>query len=55
MRVMLDTNILVSAFIFRSKKIYAMIDHVITNHELVLPFYVVEELRDVVNRNHRRH
>jgi len=28
MRVMLDTNILVSAFVFRSKKIYAVVDYV---------------------------
>ena len=50
MRVMLDTNILVSAFIFRSKKIYAVIDYIVANHELVLASYVVNELKDVVNR-----
>jgi len=47
---MLDTNILVSAFVFRSKKIYAVIDYIVSNHELVLPSYVVDELRDVVDR-----
>ncbi|MCL1884968.1 MAG: putative toxin-antitoxin system toxin component, PIN family [Defluviitaleaceae bacterium] len=50
MRVMFDTNILVSAFVFRSKKIYAVVDYVISYHELVLPSYVVDELRDVVVR-----
>ena len=50
MRVMLDTNILISAFVFRSKKIYAVINYVILHHELVLSSYVVDELRDVVNR-----
>ena len=50
MRVMLDTNILVSAFVFRSKKIYSVIDHIISHHELVLPSYVVDELKDVVGR-----
>ena len=50
MRVMLDTNILVSAFVFRSKKIYAVIDYVVSSHELVLASYVVDELRDVVAR-----
>lgn len=50
MRVMLDTNILVSAFVFKSRKIYAVIDYIISHHQLVLPSYVVDELKDVVNR-----
>ena len=50
MRVMLDTNILVSAFVFRSKQIYAVIDYIVLNHELLLPSYVINELKDVVNR-----
>ena len=50
MRVMIDTNILISAFVFRSKKMYAVIDYIVSHHELVLPSYVVDELRDVVNR-----
>ncbi len=50
MRIMLDTNILVSAFVFRSKKMYAMIDYIVSNHELVLSTYVVDELRDVIAR-----
>ncbi|MCL2352940.1 MAG: putative toxin-antitoxin system toxin component, PIN family [Firmicutes bacterium] len=49
MRVMLDTNILVSAFVFQSGKIYYMIDYIVSYHELVLSTYVVEELRDVVD------
>jgi putative PIN family toxin of toxin-antitoxin system len=47
---MLDTNILVSAFVFQSRKIYAMIDYIVANHELVLSTYVVDELRDVIAR-----
>jgi len=50
MRIMLDTNILISAFVFRSKKIYAVIDYIVAFHELVLPSYVVDELKDVVGR-----
>jgi putative PIN family toxin of toxin-antitoxin system len=50
MRVMLDTNILVSAFIFRSRRIYSVIDYIVSHHELVLPSYVVDELRDVIDR-----
>lgn len=48
MRIMLGTNILVSAFVFRSRKIYAMINYIIKNHELVLSSYIVDELKDVV-------
>jgi predicted nucleic acid-binding protein len=51
---MLDTNILVSAFVFRSKKIYAVVDYIVANHELVLPSYVVNELRDVIDRKFPR-
>jgi len=51
---MLDTNILISAFVFQSKKIYTVIDYVVAHHELVLPSYVVDELRDVVDRKFPR-
>ena len=54
MRVMLDTNILVSAFVFRSKQINAVIDYIVLHHELLLPSYVVNELKDVVNRKFPR-
>ncbi|MCL2512505.1 MAG: putative toxin-antitoxin system toxin component, PIN family [Oscillospiraceae bacterium] len=50
MRIMLDTNILISAFVFQSKKIYAMIDDIVLKHELVLSTYVLDELRDVAAR-----
>ena len=50
MRVMLDTNILVSAFVFQSKRIYAVINYIVLNHELILSTYVVDELRDVIAR-----
>ena len=50
MRVMLDTNILVSAFVFRSRKIYGVIGYVVSHHELVLPSYIVDELKDVIDR-----
>ena len=50
MRVMLDTNILVSAFVFRSRKIYNVINFLVSHHELILSSYVVDELRDVIAR-----
>ena len=50
MRIMVDTNILISAVVFRSEKMYAVMEYIVSNHELVLPTYVVDELRDVVKR-----
>ena len=50
MRVMLDTNILVSTFVFRSRRFYAVINYIVSCHELVLSSHVVDELRDVINR-----
>lgn len=48
MRVMLDTNILISAIVFRSKIMNGIIKSLATKHSLVLCSYVVAELRDVV-------
>ena len=50
MRVMLDTNILVSAFVFRSRRFYSVINYIVSCHELVLSSYVVDELKDVIRR-----
>ncbi|MGL4209539.1 MAG: putative toxin-antitoxin system toxin component, PIN family [Candidatus Adiutrix sp.] len=47
---MLDTNVLVSAFVFRSKKIYAVVDYIVSHHELVLASYIVDELKNVIGR-----
>lgn len=50
MRVMLDTNILVSAIFFPSAQTRTLISEIICNHSLVLCDYVLEELRLVVER-----
>ena len=50
LRVMLDTNILVSAIFFPSKQTRTLITEIICNHNLVLCDYVLEELRLVVER-----
>ena len=50
MRVMLDTNILISAIFFPSVQTRALISGIIKNHQLVLCDYVLEELRLVVER-----
>ena len=47
---MLDTNILISVLLFPSERMNQMMDYIFKNYELVLSSYVVEELKDVVNR-----
>lgn len=49
MKVMLDTNILVSAFIFKSKKMNELIYKLSTEHEIVICSYTIEELKELVN------
>jgi len=48
MRIMLDTNVLVSAFVFRSKHISGLIDVLTEEHTIVLSSYVIGELKLVV-------
>ena len=50
MRVMLDTNVLISVIIFKSKVMTDMMSIVLTKHRLVLSSYVIEELKQVVAR-----
>lgn len=48
MRVMLDTNILVSSFVFKSKRINYLIDYLSKSHEIVICSYVVDELKELI-------
>ena len=48
MRVMLDTNILISAFIFKSKKMNELILKLSKEHEIVICSYTVEELKELI-------
>lgn len=50
MRVMLDTNVLISALLFPGSKLDAMMNCIFTQHQLVLSSYVVDELKRVVKR-----
>lgn len=50
MRVMLDTNILISIIIFNSNKLKELLENICDNHTLVLSSYIIEELESVVNR-----
>ena len=49
MRVMLDTNILASAFVFKSKKMNELIYKLSTEHEIVICSYTIEELKELVD------
>jgi len=50
MRVMLDTNILVSAYVLKSLQMIELIERLASKYSLVLCSFVVDELRDVVRR-----
>lgn len=50
MRIMLDTNVLISALLFPGAKMNAMMETLFTKHDFVLSSYVVDELKDVVRR-----
>ena len=49
MRVMLDTNILASAFVFKSKKMNELIYKLSTEHEIVICSYTIEELKELID------
>ena len=50
MRIMLDTNVLVSALLFPTQKMNTLMEKVTTNHQLVLSSYIVDEQFDVTHR-----
>lgn len=50
MKIMLDTNVLISLLLFPNPLMNAMMDRIFTDHELVLSSFVVSELKDVVQR-----
>lgn len=50
MRVMVDTNVLISALLFPGEKMDNLFYKITTEHQLVLSSYVVDELLDVTHR-----
>ncbi|MDR2742319.1 MAG: PIN domain-containing protein [Treponema sp.] len=50
MRVMLDTNVLISAIIFPNERMNALIYKAAVDHQLVLSSRIVEELLEVTKR-----
>jgi putative PIN family toxin of toxin-antitoxin system len=50
MRVMLDTNVLVSAIVFPNERMDSLIYKAVLDHQLVLSSYIIDELLDVTKR-----
>lgn len=50
MRIMIDTNVLISALLFPGENMKALMYKVTTEHRLVLSSYIIEELMDVISR-----
>ena len=50
MRIMLDTNVLISGFAFHSHNLMEMMRWIGEAHQLVLSTYVIDELKDVIAR-----
>ncbi len=49
MKVMLDTNILISAFVFKSKKMNELIYKLSKEHEIIICSYTVQELKELID------
>lgn len=52
---MLDTNVIISALLFPSIEMDALLESVLHEHTLVMASYVVEELLRVVDKKFPRH
>ena len=50
MRIMLDTNVLISMAMFPSKRFGELLDYITRHHTLILSSFVVEELETVAER-----
>jgi putative PIN family toxin of toxin-antitoxin system len=50
MRVMLDTNVLISAIVFPNERMDSLIYKAVLDHQLVLSSYIIDELIDVTKR-----
>ena len=50
MRIILDTNILLSALVFRSEYMSLIIEKVVQEHTMVICSHIIDEFRNVVSR-----
>jgi putative PIN family toxin of toxin-antitoxin system len=48
MRIMLDTNVLISVMIFPNPRMNSMMEYIFSQHELVLSTFILEELKVVI-------
>lgn len=55
MRIMVDTNILISALVFRSEHLTKVIEKAAEQYTLVLCSYVVDEIYNVIERKFPKH
>ena len=47
MRIMIDTNVLISAFVLSSSYLTQMLEYIIEHHNIVLPTYIIDELKRI--------
>jgi len=50
MRIMVDTNVLLSALVFGSAKMTRLLEKVADEHTMILCSHIIDEFRDVVTR-----
>jgi putative PIN family toxin of toxin-antitoxin system len=50
MRILVDTNIIISAGLFPNSLVAKIFEHIMTNHDMILCKYTLEELEIVCNR-----
>ena len=50
MRIAVDTNVLVSGLLLKSSRVSLLMEHILTDHTLLLSSYVIDELRFVASK-----
>ncbi|MFZ7103756.1 MAG: PIN domain-containing protein [Peptococcaceae bacterium] len=50
MRIMIDTNVLLSALVFKSAKMADLLEYIAGKHTLLLCSYIIEEANAVITR-----
>ena len=50
MKVMLDTNILISIVIFNSEKLKKMLEHITEEYQLIISSTIIDEIKEVIKR-----
>ena len=55
MRIMVDTNVLISALLFPGSQMDRIMVHIMLKHKMVISSYVIDEFKDVVRRKFPKH